>query len=123
MLSGWGQVGLLLVLALLFPLGGIVTSRLLQALRLRPSRPDPIKDDTYECGVTTEGPTWVQFNIRYYLIALVFLVFDIEVLFLFPWAVAFGTLGIGGFVAATIFILVLGLGLVYDWLRGGLEWT
>ncbi|HKZ50486.1 MAG TPA: NADH-quinone oxidoreductase subunit A [Dehalococcoidia bacterium] len=123
MLSGWGQVGLLLVLALLFPLGGIVTSRLLQALRLRPSRPDPVKDDTYECGVTTEGPTWVQFNIRYYLIALVFLVFDIEVLFLFPWAVAFGTLGIGGFVAATIFILVLGLGLVYDWLRGGLEWT
>jgi|SRR3972149_816821 len=122
-LSGWGQVGLLLVLALLFPLGGIVTSRLLQALRLRPSRPDPVKDDTYECGVTTEGPTWVQFNIRYYLIALVFLVFDIEVLFLFPWAVAFGTLGIGGFVAATIFILVLGLGLVYDWLRGGLEWT
>ncbi len=122
MLSGWGQVGLLLVLAVLFPLGGIVTSRLLQALRLRPSRPDPVKDDTYECGVTTEGPTWVQFNTRYYLIALVFLVFDIEVLFLFPWAVAFGALGIGGFVAATIFILVLGLGLVYDWLRGGLEW-
>jgi NADH-quinone oxidoreductase subunit A len=72
--------------------------------------------------VQTEGGSWIQFNFRYYLIALVFVVFDVEVLFLYPWAVAFREVGIAGFVAATIFLLLLVVGLAYDWVKKGLEW-
>ena len=122
MLSDYGHVGFLVVMALVFPIGGILTSYLLGRLRLRPERPNPIKQETYECGIPTEGTAWVQFNVRYYLIALVFLVFDVEIVFLFPWAVAFDTVGIAGFVASLVFLLVLTVGLVYDWAKGGLEW-
>jgi hypothetical protein len=66
MLPEWGQVGFLLLLALIFPIGGIGASWLLGRVGLRPEHPDRIKEDTYECGVETEGPTWVQFNFRYY---------------------------------------------------------
>ena len=71
----------------------------------------------------SEGTAWVQFNFRYYLFALLFLVFDVEVLFLFPWAAAFDTLGVGGFVAAMIFIGILVIGFAYDWKKGALEWV
>lgn len=122
MLGDFGHVGILLIVAIIFPLGGIITSWLFGLLRLRPSNPDPIKTDVYECGIPTEGTAWVQFNFRYYLFALVFVVFDVEVLFLYPWAVAFGAVGVAGFVAAMVFIVVLALGLIYDWAKGGLEW-
>lgn len=122
MLAGYGHVGFLLVAAILFPAGGIFTSWLFSKLRIRPQRPDPVKEDTFECGVTTEGSAWVQFNVRYYQYALIFLVFDVEALFLYPWAVSLGVLGVGGFIAAVVFILTLVLGLIYDWRKGGLEW-
>jgi len=121
-LADYGHVGLLLVVAVLFPAGGIFTSWLFSRLRIRPQRPDPVKEDTFECGVTTEGSAWVQFNVRYYQFALIFLVFDIEALFLYPWAVSLGVLGVGGFSAAMVFVLTLVLGLIYDWRKGGLEW-
>jgi NADH-quinone oxidoreductase subunit A len=78
--------------------------------------------DTYECGVETEGDSWVQFNFRYYLVALVFVVFDVEVIFLYAWAVAYGDVLVPGFVAVMVFLAILVLGYLYDWRKGGLEW-
>jgi NADH-quinone oxidoreductase subunit A len=82
-----------------------------------------VKTDTYECGVETEGDTWVQFNFRYYLVALLFVVFDVEAIFLYAWAVSFdGTLLVPSFAAVMLFLAILVLGFVYDWRKGGLEW-
>jgi NADH-quinone oxidoreductase subunit A len=97
-------------------------SFLFRKLNIRPEAPDPVKLDTYECGVETEGDTWVQFNFRYYLVALVFVVFDVEVVFLYSWAVAFDSILVPGFVAMMTFLAILVLGYVYDWRKGGLEW-
>jgi NADH-quinone oxidoreductase subunit A len=118
----FGRLGILFIFALAFPAIPIVASYLFYLLKIRPQKPNPIKADTYECGVETIGASDIQFNARYYLIALAFVIFDVEALFLFPWAVSIGAVGIAGFVAAAIFILILGFGLVYDWAKGGLEW-
>lgn len=122
MLSDFGHVGFLIVMALAFPLGGIAISYLLGWLRIRPQRPDPIKEDTYECGVPSEGTAWVQFNFRYYLFALLFVIFDVEVVFLYPWAVAFKEVALAGFIEVLTFLMVLGIGLVYAWRKRALEW-
>jgi NADH:ubiquinone oxidoreductase subunit 3 (subunit A) len=123
MLGEFGHASFLLIVGLIFPAGAIVTSWLFGRLHLRPSIYNAVKSETYECGVPSEGTAWVQFNFRYYLFALIFLVFDVEVLFLFPWAAAFDSLGTQGFVAATIFIGILLIGFVYDWAKGALEWV
>ena len=123
MLSDWGHVGFLIVLALIFPLGGILTSWLLGRLRIRPQLPNPVKDDVYECGVTTEGSAWVQFNFRYYYFALLFVIFDVEAVFLYPWAVSFQRVGVAGFIAVLTFVVILIVGLVYAWRKKALEWT
>ncbi len=123
MLSDWGHVGFLVLLALIFPAGGIVTSWLLGLLRLRPQAPDPIKEDTYECGVETEGTAWVQFNFRYYYFALLFVIFDVEAVFLYPWAVSFERVAVAGFVEVVTFVVILLIGLVYAWRKNALEWT
>ena len=86
-------------------------------------KPDPIKNDTYECGVETVGETWVQFKVQYYIFALVFLVFDVEVVFLYPWAVAYNQLPLFGVVTGIIFILLLAEALIYAWQKGVLEWV
>ncbi|SMB95365.1 NADH dehydrogenase subunit A [Thermanaeromonas toyohensis ToBE] len=90
---------------------------------LRPKRPQ-VGDqrETYECGLTTKGPTWVQFRISYFLYALIFLLFDVETVFLYPWAVKFQVLGLFAFIEMVIFIAILILGLWYAWKEGGLEW-
>ncbi len=123
MLGEYGHASFLLIVGLVFPAGAIFTSWLFGRLHLRPAISNPVKSETYECGVKSEGTAWVQFNFRYYLFALLFLVFDVEVLFLFPWAAAFDTLGVGGFVAAMIFIGILVIGFAYDWKKGALEWV
>lgn len=123
MLGEFGRAGFLLIFAVAFPLIPIGASFALGLLKLRPNRPDPIKADTYECGVETEGDTWIQFNARYYVFALIFVVFDVEAVFLYPWAVAFSKVGLAGFLAGAVFLLILGLGLVYDWAKKALEWT
>ena len=122
MLSDWGHVGFLLLLALIFPLGGIAFSWLLGLLRIRPQAPDPIKEDTYECGVETEGTAWVQFNFRYYY-ALLFVIFDVEAVFLYPWAVSFEKVAVAGFIEVLTFVIVLLIGLAYAWRKNALEWT
>ncbi|MBE7384052.1 MAG: photosynthetic/respiratory NAD(P)H-quinone oxidoreductase subunit C [Leptolyngbya sp. SIO1E4] len=90
---------------------------------LRPRRQGPARRTTYESGMEPIGGAWIQFNIRYYMFALVFVIFDVETVFLYPWAVAFSQLGLLAFVEALIFIAILVVGLVYAWRKGALEWS
>lgn len=90
---------------------------------LRPSTRGPERLTTYESGMEPVGGAWIQFNIRYYMFALVFVIFDVETVFLYPWAVAFHKLGVLAFVEALIFIAILIVGLVYAWRKGALEWS
>lgn len=123
MLSDWGHVGFLVLLALLFPIGGIGASWMLGVLKIRPQAPDPVKESTYECGVETEGSAWVQFNFRYYYYALLFVIFDVEAVFLYPWAVSFEKVAIAGFIEVLTFVVILMIGLAYAWRKNALEWT
>jgi NADH:ubiquinone oxidoreductase subunit 3 (subunit A) len=122
-LEEFGRAGFLLLFALLFPLIPIVASVVFGVFRLRPKRPDPIKEDTYECGVETEGDALGQFHVRYYVVALLFVLFDVEAVFLYPWAVAYRQLGLFAFVEAVIFIAILLVGYVYAWRRKALDWA
>lgn len=122
MLEQYGRAGILLLFALAFPITPLLISVLLGLVRIRPRAPDPIKSDTYECGMETEGNTWVQFNFRYYFFALVFVIFDVEAVFLYPWAVAFRQVKLFGFVEALIFVLILVVGYLYAWRKRALEW-
>ncbi len=90
---------------------------------LAPSRPRDYNHTTYECGEEPEGSAWVQFNIRFYVIALIFLIFDVEVVFLFPWAVVFKELGWLALIEMAIFIGILLVGLAYVWKKGDLNWV
>ena len=78
---------------------------------------------SYECGEIPEGSAWVQFNIRFYVIALIFLIFDVEIVFLFPWAVVYQELGILAFIEAFLFVLILVVGFAYVWAKGDLDWV
>jgi NADH-quinone oxidoreductase subunit A len=119
----YGHIGILVIIALIFPLGAVVTSWALQYVRIRPAVPsDPVKEDTYECGVLTEGPSLVQFNFRFYYIALLFVLFDVEIVFLFPWALVFDKLGWTGYFEGLGFIGILALGILYAWRKRALEW-
>jgi NADH:ubiquinone oxidoreductase subunit 3 (subunit A) len=89
---------------------------------LRPKKPGPLKAETYECGQGTYGDTWVQFRAQYYIYALVFVVFDVEAVFLFPWAFAYDKLGLWALAEAVLFLGILTLGLVYAWRKGALRW-
>lgn len=80
------------------------------------------KREPYESGIETIGPTWVQFKVGYYLFAILFLIFDVEVAFLIPWAVVFGDIGAIAFIEILIFLIILGLGLLYAWKKGALKW-
>jgi len=96
---------------------------------LRPHKPNPSKLTTYECGELPRGPSWIRFNIRFYLVALFFIVFDVEVIFLYPWAVVFKQLfpvpGLGAIVfwEMVIFLAILSVGLAYVWAKGDLDWV
>ncbi|MFZ5919344.1 MAG: NADH-quinone oxidoreductase subunit A [Chloroflexota bacterium] len=110
-------LGLFIVIAVVFPLIALGLAYI-----LRPKKPNPIKLQTYECGLETYGDTWVQFRAQYYLFALVFVVFDIETVFLYPWAVAYHKLGLFALVEMFVFLAILVVGLVYAWRKGALEW-
>lgn len=89
---------------------------------VRARNQDPLFRTTYECGPEAVGSPWVQLNVRFYLFALLFVIFDVETLFIYPWAVAYKSLGVVGFFEMLIFIAVLFLGLVYAWRKGALKW-
>ncbi len=118
MLATYAFIGIFLIFGLSMPI--IV---LVMASFLRPKRPTPIKQTTYECGLEAVGDIWVQFKIQYYLYALAFLIFDIEVIFLYPWAVAYNQLGLFALIEMLIFMLILVYGLAYAWRKGALEWV
>jgi len=90
---------------------------------VNPWNPSPEKWSTYECGIPAVGNPWSPFAVRYYIFALLFLVFDVEAVFLFPWTLAFRALGGAGFIEVVIFVLVLVVGLAYAWKKGALEWV
>ncbi len=117
MLSQYFFILVMSGLAVVLPLAAIVLGNF-----LGPRRPDEIKNDIYESGVETIGETWVQFRAQYYLIGLVFVVFDVEALFLFPIAVAYQQLEMFAVFATIFFVLLLVIGLMYDWRKGALEW-
>ena len=110
---------ILLMLLLSIGLGAVM---LVLGILVRPSRPNPAKKIPYECGNIPEGDARVQIRSRYYLFAMLLVIFDVEVVFLFPWAVNFRALGLFGFVEMMIFLAILLLGYVYLWRNGGLEW-
>jgi NADH-quinone oxidoreductase subunit A len=87
-----------------------------------PRRPDPEKLSPYECGFEAFEDSRMKFDVRYYLVAILFIVFDLEIAFLFPWAVALDTIGVVGLAAMGVFLLVLVVGFVYEWKKGALEW-
>jgi NADH-quinone oxidoreductase subunit A len=111
-------VGLMTVIALIFPTIPLILARL-----LAPRKPSPIKNDIYECGLETTGDSWIQFRVQYYLYALIFVIFDVETVFLFPWAVSYNALGWFALVEMFIFVAVLLVGLIYAWRKGALEWA
>ena len=122
MLSNFGYIGLFVIVAIGFPLFAIFIPMLLRLINLVPSNPNPTKTSPFECGMPTTGKTWVQFNFRYYFYALVFLVVDVMILFLFPLAVNLRQLGYFGFVVASILIAIILIGYIYAWKKKALEW-
>jgi len=98
-------------------IGPMVLGRL-----LGPSRPDAAKLSPYECGFEAFEDARMQFDVRYYLVAILFILFDLEIAFLFPWAVSLGTIGFTGFVAMMVFLAILVVGFIYEWKKGALDW-
>ena len=116
-LKQYGQVGLFLIVGIIF-----AAISLIMAWLVRTRNFDPIFKTTYECGPDPVGSAFAQVNVRFYIFALLFVLFDVETLFIYPWAVAYRGLGLIGFVEMTAFIAVLFLGLVYAWKKGALKW-
>jgi len=112
------------VLVYLLIAAGFATGSLVLGWVLRPNRPTPEKLTTYECGEDPIGSAWIQFNVRFYIIALIFLIFDVEIAVLFPWVTIFKKAGFGLIALAEIlvFVAILAVGFVYVWAKGDLEW-
>jgi NADH-quinone oxidoreductase subunit A len=110
-------IGLFVIFAITFPVLPIVL-----AYFVAPKKPSAIKNATYECGLEAEGDPWIQFRIQYYIYALIFVIFDVETVFIYPWAVAFKQLGLFAFIEMILFIAILSVGLVYAWRKKFLEW-
>jgi len=118
MINEWLYIGLFFIVGLIIPVGAIGVAWI-----LGPKKSNPIKMTTYECGIETVGDGWVQFKAQYYIFALVFLVFDVETVFLFPWAVRLSQLGLFAVLEGIVFVAILIAGLVYTWRKGMLEWA
>lgn len=117
MLTEFGKIFIFIVLGVLFVAGGMIVAWL-----LRPHRPYPEKTASYECGEEPIGNAWIRFNVRFYVIALIFLIFEVEIVFLFPWALVYRELGLFAFIEMAIFLVILLVGLAYVWVKGDLDW-
>ena len=89
---------------------------------LSPKNPDPEKLSAYECGFEPFEDSRIEFDIRFYLVAILFIIFDLEIVFLFPWAISLGNIGLLGFVSMMIFLFILTIGFIYEWKKGALDW-
>ena len=110
-------IGLLTVAAIILAVVPLVVARF-----VAPSKPGKSKSAAYECGMESTGDPWLQFRVQYYLYALLFVIFDVEVVFIYPWAVIWKSLGLLAFVEMAIFLGILAVGLAYAWKKGVLEW-
>ena len=119
MVTDWASIGVILIIAFLFPIVILATSALLRSRR----KAAKYKYTTYECGLETQGETWVQFKANYFMYALLFVAFDVETVFLYLWALRIHDFGLFVFLEIFIFIFILVIGLVYDWKEGALEWS
>lgn len=117
MLTEFGKVFAFFILAAVFVVVTIFISKL-----VRPHRPSKEKLTTYECGENPVGSPWIKFNIRFYVVALIFLIFDVEVVLLIPWAVIYQQFGLPCFMVGFLFIIILAIGMAYEWRKGDLEW-
>ncbi|MGD9951615.1 MAG: NADH-quinone oxidoreductase subunit A [Burkholderiales bacterium] len=117
MLAEYYPILLFILVALAVGVAPMVLGKL-----LGPSRPDPEKLSPYECGFEAFEDARMQFDVRYYLVAILFILFDLEIAFLFPWAVALNDIGLAGFLAMMLFLGILVVGFVYEWMKGALEW-
>jgi NADH:ubiquinone oxidoreductase subunit 3 (subunit A) len=115
---GAASLIVLILAAVFFSAAGILVSKLV----LKGSK-NPQKGQTYECGVKTVGPSWVQFNVGYYLFALIFLIFDVELIFLYPWAVVAKTQGLFALMEVVVFLFILFMGFLYAHKKGALKWV
>ncbi len=118
MLNYWLYIGIFLVVAVVVPLVAVLLPVL-----IAPKKPSARKEEVYECGIESQGNIRIQFKSQYYIYALIFLIFDIEVIFLFPWAVALGELPIFAVIEGVIFIAILFAGLIYAMRKGALAWS
>ena len=110
-------LGVFLFVAITFPLLPIILAKF-----VAPKKPSETKNMSYECGVEAKGDSWIQFKSQYYVYALAFVIFDIEVIFIYPWAVAYHKMGLFAFIEMAIFLAILAFGLAYAWKKNVLEW-
>ena len=118
MLSNWVYIGVFLIVAMVVPLVAVLIP-----VFIAPKKPSTRKEEIYECGIETKGNVRIQFKSQYYIYALIFLIFDIETIFLFPWAVALENLPLFAVIEGVIFIVILFAGLVYAMRKGALAWS
>ena len=109
---------LFLLIALAFPIVTLIFARI-----IRPHRPDDEKLSPYECGIVPETSAWTRQSVHFYIIAVLFVIFDVETIFLFPWAVRYDVLGLFGLVEMGIFLLILVVAYIYAWRKGALKWV
>ncbi len=117
MVEPWIMIAFFFIVAPLLPAAGIIFAGI-----LGPKKPNPIKNSTYECGIEVIGTNRVQLKAHYYLFVLVYLVFDVEVVFLYPWAVAYDVLPLYAILEGILFVAILAAGLLYAWKKGALQW-
>ena len=116
-LTDYLSIIIFLFIALLISIGFILINFLSS-----PSNPDPEKLSAYECGFDAFDDSRMEFDVRFYLVAILFIIFDLEIAFLFPWAITLGKIGVFGFWSMMIFLAVLTIGFIYEWKKGALEW-
>lgn len=116
--EGYLPIFLFLIVSILFPVITLIAAKL-----IRPSKPEPAKLEAYECGIEAEGSARGRYSVRFYIIAILFVIFDVETIFLFPWAVRYRQLGWFGVAEAGVFLAILVIGYVWAYRKGALEWV
>ena len=116
-LNNYFSIIIFLFLSLGLSLGFVVLNFILS-----PKNPDPEKLSAYECGFEPFSDSRMEFDVRFYLVAILFIIFDLEIAFLFPWAISLGSIGIVGFISMMIFLFILMIGFIYEWKKGALDW-
>ena len=122
MLAEYGSIGLYFIFAIIVAASMMLVPVVLTLIGINPKKPNAVKNSTFECGMETIGKTWVRFNFRYYFYALMFVILDVLVLFIYPWAVGLRQLGFMGLAVILVFIALIFVGYLYAWKKKVLEW-